>query len=73
MSQSLIITRSTKLSNCELEVLKLIAEGRSNIEIATALYLSPSTIKTHVRDIFNKLGVNNRVQATVLAIRNGLV
>lgn len=73
MTRSLIITRSTKLSKCELEVLKLIAEGRSNTEIATALYLSPSTIKTHVRDIFNKLGVNNRVQATVVALRNELV
>lgn len=62
-----------KLSQRELEVLKLMVEGRSNPEIATALYLSPNTVKTHVRGIMNKLAVDDRVQAAVVALRAGLV
>lgn len=62
-----------QLSERELEVLKLMVEGYSNPEIATALYLSPNTIKTHVRGIMNKLAVDDRVQAAVVALRSGLV
>ncbi|TBR60873.1 response regulator transcription factor [Mastigocladus laminosus UU774] len=61
------------LSERELEVLKLIVEGYSNPEIAEKLYLSPNTVKTHVRGIMNKLSVDDRVQAAVLALRSGLV
>ncbi len=61
------------LSQRELEVLKLMVEGYSNPEIAAALYLSPNTIKTHVRGIMNKLSVDDRVQAAVVALRSGLV
>jgi len=61
------------LSQRETEVLKLIVEGYSNPEIATALYLSANTIKTHVRGIMNKLAVDDRVQAAVVALRSGLV
>ena len=61
------------LSQRELEVLKLIVEGKSNPEIAAVLYLSPNTIKTHVRGIMNKLSVDDRVQAAVVALRSGLV
>ena len=61
------------LSQRELEVLKLMVEGYSNPEIASALYLSPNTIKTHVRGIMNKLSVDDRVQAAVVALRSGLV
>jgi NarL family two-component system response regulator LiaR len=61
------------LSQREIEVLKLIVEGYSNPEIATALYLSANTIKTHVRGIMNKLAVDDRVQAAVVALRSGLV
>ena len=63
----------TQLSERELEILKLIVEGRSNPEIAAMLYLSPSTVKTHLRSIMNKLAVNDRVQAAVVALRSGLV
>jgi DNA-binding NarL/FixJ family response regulator len=56
-----------------MEVLKLIVEGYSNPEIATELYLSPNTVKTHVRGIMNKLAVDDRVQAAVVALRSGLV
>jgi DNA-binding NarL/FixJ family response regulator len=62
-----------QLSQREVEVLKLMVEGRSNPEIATVLYLSPNTIKTHVRGIMNKLAVDDRVQAAVVALRAGLV
>jgi two-component system, NarL family, response regulator LiaR len=61
------------LSKRELEVLNLIVEGYSNPEIARMLYLSPNTIKTHVRSIFNKLGVEHRIQAVVIALRHGLI
>ncbi|TAF11264.1 MAG: DNA-binding response regulator [Nostocales cyanobacterium] len=61
------------LSNREMEVLRFIVEGYSNPEIAKALYLSEHTIKTHVRGIMNKLLVNDRVQAAVVALRSGLV
>jgi DNA-binding NarL/FixJ family response regulator len=73
MMRSLSITRIKKLSAREQEVLKLLVEGRSNIEIAAALHLSPHTIKTHVRSIMNKFGVSERVQVAVFALRNGLV
>lgn len=62
-----------QLSQRELEVLKLMVEGMSNPEIAEALYLSPNTVKTHVRGIMNKLAVDDRVQAAVVALRAGLV
>lgn len=61
------------LSQRELEVLKLMVEGYSNPEIASALYLSPNTVKTHIRGIMNKLAVDDRVQAAVVALRAGLV
>lgn len=61
------------LSQRELDVLKLMVEGYSNPEIAGKLYLSPNTIKTHVRGIMNKLSVDDRVQAAVVALRTGLV
>jgi two-component system, NarL family, response regulator LiaR len=61
------------LSQRELEVLKLMVDGLSNPEIASALYLSPNTVKTHIRGIMNKLAVDDRVQAAVVALRSGLV
>ena len=61
------------LSEREMDVLKLIVQGKSNHEIAEDLYLSTNTIKTHVRGIMNKLAVDDRVQAAVMALRSGLV
>jgi|GEM_PF-2401672 len=61
------------LSEREIEVLELIVEGKSNPQIARTLHLSPNTIKTHVRSIMNKLTVNDRVQAAVVALRSGLI
>lgn len=62
-----------RLSEREMEVLKLIVEGKSNTEIADELFLSTNTIKTHVRGIMNKLAVDDRVQAAVVALRSGWV
>jgi LuxR family maltose regulon positive regulatory protein len=51
------------LSERELEVLRLIAEGLTNQEIANGLYLSLNMVKVHTRNMYGKLGVNNRTQA----------
>jgi DNA-binding NarL/FixJ family response regulator len=59
-----------RLSTREREVLTLVAEGRDNAEIAGRLYLSQSTVKNHVASLFQKLEVDNRVQAAAFAIRH---
>ncbi|MBI9083662.1 MAG: response regulator transcription factor [Desulfobacterales bacterium] len=61
------------LSDREIEVLRRVAEGHTNVEIAAALFISPHTVKSHVIHIFNKLGVNDRTQAAVLATRHGIL
>jgi len=61
------------LSSRELEVLKLIVDGLSNQEIADKLIISLATAKTHVRNILNKLAVDDRTQAAVHAMRRGLI
>lgn len=62
-----------ELSARELEVLRLVVTGCDNTEIGKRLHLSPSTIKHHVSSTLEKLGVDNRIQAAVLAVRLGLV
>ncbi|WP_336213098.1 response regulator transcription factor [Nonomuraea sp. LPB2021202275-12-8] len=57
----------------ELEVLRLLGRGLSNTELAEALILSESTVKTHIGRIFTKLGLRDRAQAVVLAYETGLV
>lgn len=61
------------LTQRELDVMELIVDGCSNAEIAEKLYITVGTVKTHVRNILNKLCVNDRTQAAVMALRSGLV
>ena len=61
------------LSERELEVLTLLADGRSNQEIGSLLHIGEGTVKVHVNHIFDKLGVNNRTAAGVTARERGLV
>ena len=62
-----------ELTEREVEVLRLIGRGRSNSEIAAELFLSETTVKTHVTRIFTKLRLRDRAQAVVLAYETGLV
>lgn len=60
------------LTERETEVLRLLADARSNAEIATALYIGEATVKTHVSNVLQKLGARDRVAAVVYAHRHGL-
>lgn len=57
----------------ELQVLELVGEGKSNKEIATALSISDETVKTHLRNLYEKLGVSDRAQAVAIALRQQLI
>ncbi|HEU6444523.1 MAG TPA: response regulator transcription factor [Gaiellaceae bacterium] len=62
-----------ELSDRETEVLRLIANGKDNAEIAKELHISPKTVKNHISNILMKLQIENRIQAAVYAVRSGLV
>jgi DNA-binding NarL/FixJ family response regulator len=64
---------ASRLTPRELEVLELLADGRSPQEISAGLFISTKTVSTHIEHIFTKLGVSSRVQAVALAYRDGLV
>lgn len=64
---------AAELTERELQVLRLMAEGLTNQQIGEQLYLSPTTVKTHVQNILQKMMVSDRTQAAVYAIRCGLI
>jgi HD-GYP domain-containing protein (c-di-GMP phosphodiesterase class II) len=63
---------SAGLTSREVEVLRLVAQGRSNREIAAELFIAEKTARNHIEHVYAKLGVNNRTQATLAAIDRGL-
>jgi DNA-binding CsgD family transcriptional regulator len=65
--------RTTGLSRREIDVLKLVAEGRTTSEIATRLFISAKTADHHIQHIYTKIGVSNRAAATRWAMRHELV
>ncbi|MBD2309707.1 response regulator transcription factor [Chroococcidiopsis sp. FACHB-1243] len=62
-----------ELSDRELEVLGLMAQGTSNLDIANALIIGESTVKSHVNRILSKLGVSDRTSAVIIAVKRGIV
>src|SRR5205823_2620924 len=66
-------TIRAELSDREIEVLKLIANGKDNAQIAGDLHISPKTVKNHISNILMKLQIDNRIQAAVYAVRSGIV
>ena len=66
-------TIRAELSSREIEVLKLIASGKDNAEIARELFISPKTVKNHISNILMKLQIENRIQAAVYAVRSGII
>ena len=65
--------RLPELTDRELEVLRLIANGKDNTQIAAELHISAKTVKNHISNILMKLQIENRIQAAVYAVRRGLV
>jgi len=65
--------RKLELTEREGDVLRLITQGKSNKEIGVALEISPYTVKTHIRNLTQKLGVEDRTQAAVRALQDGLI
>lgn len=65
--------RKTELTGRELEVLSMIAEGKTSREISDELYISENTVRNHVRNILDKLGLNSRFEAVNWAHREGLI
>ena len=66
-------TIRSELSDREIQVLKLIANGKDNALIAAELHISPKTVKNHISNILMKLQIDNRIQAAVYAVRSGIV
>jgi DNA-binding NarL/FixJ family response regulator len=64
---------SPELTKREIDVLRLVSEGKENAEIGAQLFISPPTVKNHISNILVKLQMQNRIQAAVYAVRRGIV
>jgi len=73
LHQELIGTRKPTLTGRELEVLGLVADGKTSREIGDLLYISENTVKNHIRNILDKLGLHSRNEAVLYAIRENLI
>jgi DNA-binding NarL/FixJ family response regulator len=65
--------RNSRLTSRETEILRLVADGRPDGDIAQSLHLSESTVKTHLRSVYSKLDVPSRAAAVAVALRNGII
>jgi two-component system NarL family response regulator len=65
--------RRQELTEREMEILQLIVKGRSNKEISSALFIVEDTVKYHLKTLFSKLGVQDRTEAAISAVRHGIV
>ena len=67
-----VVEQANDLTTREVEILRLVAEGKENSQIAGELFISPKTVKNHVANILDKLSIENRIQAAVFAVRVGI-
>jgi DNA-binding NarL/FixJ family response regulator len=65
--------RESRLTSRETEILRLVADGRPDGDIAQSLHLSESTVKTHLRSVYSKLDVPSRAAAVAVALRSGII
>ena len=71
--QELLQSRKPVLTGRELEVLSLVAEGQTSRQIGTLLFISENTVKNHIRNILDKLGLHSRSEAVLYAVREDLI
>lgn len=71
--QELVAARKPSLTGREIEVLELVADGNTSREIGDALFISENTVKNHIRNILDKLGLHSRNEAVLFAIRENLI
>ena len=65
--------RMPELSDREIEILRLLGQGKSNKELAQELFISVNTVKVHLNNVFKKLGVSSRTEATLFAIEHKII
>ena len=71
--QELLLSRKPVLTGRELEVLQLVAQGQTSRQIGELLYISENTVKNHIRNILDKLGLHSRNEAVLYAVREALI
>jgi two-component system NarL family response regulator len=71
--QELLQSRKPALTGREIEVLSLVAQGQTSRQIGTLLFISENTVKNHIRNILDKLGLHSRSEAVLYAVREDLI